>query len=369
MSATENTKTHRNQQRRARALAKAGGISYQAALEQVRSEDPGQESTQARVPAMTERRGWSTGLGDGEPRLMPLLFTEHEGQDEYAPRLREELLRASTDGVLERKRLVHEINRRLQALETDDSTHSGRLRSFQEKWLPELGDVWAWDGASDAVLVSMLADLMVNECFGPFEGAEPDPFEDLVDELRDLDRDVLIAELSKRMERLEKDDPKGVREFEREWAFALSAIESGGEGNLADDELEKMVAGLRLMREVEAPGVSSEDQEDGPEAPCIKKVYFYGDRRGNSPPNAGEDEINLADFVGFHIQDDEVGLRCAEDLLRDGESNNDDEHEMVHESYTIIDRSELIRQVRLFLDKAQEDEEIEFEFDAALLAG
>jgi len=253
MSAPENTTIHRNQQRRARARAKAEGLSYQAALELVRTEVEvaGQESPQARVPALTERGGWSTHLlDDEEPMITPLLFWERQGKDEYAPLLHKELLMASKDGVLDRRLLELEVDRHLKALEMVEATGPGLLRSFQEKWLPKLGGVWAWDSAPDPLLVALLADLMVTEVFGPFEGAAPDPLEDLVEELRGLDREVLIEELSERLERLEGSDLKRVRVFECEWAFALSTIDTGGEGHLADDELEKMVAELRLMQEM-----------------------------------------------------------------------------------------------------------------------
>jgi hypothetical protein len=249
MSAQKITSTHRNQQRRARAIAKAGELPYQEALQLVRSEEGASEGASARVPALTERRGWSTLIGDGEPKLKPLPFTAGEGRDEYAGHLNEELLAASTDGVLERRRLEHEVDRRLQALEI---AAPDRLRSFQDRWLPGIGHVWEWDHTPTPLLISMLVDLMAaelfapSEMFPPFEEAAPDPLEDLVEELLDASDGELIDEMSSRLQRLQASDPETALGFEREWALALRVIADGEEGLLADDELERMVAQLRL---------------------------------------------------------------------------------------------------------------------------
>lgn len=57
-------------------------------------------------------------------------------------------------------------------------------------------------------------------------------------------QDHELRALSDGLERLERLDAGLAREFEQRWAFALSAVETGGERHLIDGELSEMVAEL-----------------------------------------------------------------------------------------------------------------------------
>jgi hypothetical protein len=90
--------------------------------------------------------------------------------------------------------------------------------------------------------------------------------------------------------------------------------------------------------------------------PCIRKVYFYGG-------SAGDIRITFREFWEYHIQDFEVALECAEDLLLYGESDNEAPGDTVMESYTVHDRVELIAQIKAEL----KDGEFDSLFDRTLL--
>jgi hypothetical protein len=53
--------------------------------------------------------------------------------------------------------------------------------------------------------------------------------------------------ISDKLQALTEQDPKAAHIFEQEWAFALSAIETGGIKNLIDDEPEEMIAELDIL--------------------------------------------------------------------------------------------------------------------------
>jgi hypothetical protein len=57
-----------------------------------------------------------------------------------------------------------------------------------------------------------------------------------------LDSATQINEIADLLDALPAED---ARAFERDWSFALSAIESGGEKYLTDDEIPEMLAELR----------------------------------------------------------------------------------------------------------------------------
>jgi hypothetical protein len=75
---------------------------------------------------------------------------------------------------------------------------------------------------------------------------------------------------------------------------------------------------------------------------CIKKGYLYGEEGGTI-------FANYEEFAHDHVQDLDVALELVKSMLSgDGHSYNFAETDECFEVYTIIDRDELIRQVKLY---------------------
>ena len=196
---------------------------------------------------------------------------------------------------------------------------------------------------------------------------------------------ILLGLISEKLSQLKEKDVGAAERYEREVMFTVDEIRPGLQAGVVfapgSSERDSFIMSIfNRLEEILNPITQGEDEtvEGGatdlhrkiaarrratagaeaadPPEKCIKKVYFYGG------DDAGEVLLDYNEFAGDHIQDDEVALDCAGDMLRYGESRNDDEHEHAHELYTIEDRKEFIAQVKAELEEYSIDS-----FDMKLL--
>lgn len=87
----------------------------------------------------------------------------------------------------------------------------------------------------------------------------------------------------------------------------------------------------------------------------IRKTYSYRDEEGDVH---GDLDLCFDEFADSHIQDRGVAYHVALRLLRDGESENSDEHEGIWQRYEPLDRERLRAQLRAIVAADEGEREL-----------